>query len=49
MRATQIDPVRPPREEWLANHGERLKAALVAQADSCLDTFEIQVLGITRH
>lgn len=49
VRTTQIDPVRPPREEWLANHAERLKAALVAQADSCLDTFEIQVLGIIRQ
>ena len=45
VRTTQTDPVLPSREEWLANHAERLKAALVAQADSCLDTFEIQVLG----
>ena len=45
VRTTQVDPVLPSREEWLANHAERLKAALAAQADSCLETFEIQVLG----
>jgi len=45
VRTTQVDPVLPSREEWLANQAERLKAALAAQADSCLNTFEIQVLG----
>jgi len=46
VRTTQIDPVLPSREEWLANHAERLKAALAAQGDSCLNAFEILVLGV---
>jgi hypothetical protein len=47
VRTTQVDPVLPSREEWLANHAERLKAALAKQGDSCLDTFEVVVLGIS--
>jgi hypothetical protein len=46
VRTTQVDPVMPSREEWLANQAERLKASLRAQADACLESFEIQVLGV---
>jgi len=46
VRTTQVDPVMPSREEWLADHAARLKAALVAQAESCLVTFKGEVLGV---